>query len=345
MIQSALYHQLQAKIERINFSQLWPGFHSYHFALFDEESVMLDGKMRSKTEEFLANTAIHVEDQTLATWKVDADSPQDLDVLASLLVHEMFHCYQMEHQETRYPNDLILLRYPDLLDNYERKMCENRLLLQAFEKKDQALFLEFVRIRQSRFSLIGEILHQETKSETIEGSAEFVGLQALQQLSFKKYEERIQEFSRKLLDPGLLFDIRRISYVSGVFLLLNLQEFNIAVDKSLSHPLAIFDQLPHQKEEIFPKKPKGDLKSAFEKHSQKKLDTFAKYQAILTTKHLGSYTICGYDPMNMIRIGDDILATHLIFLDSQGETLKLMEPVILQCQANSDNVVEAYFTR
>jgi len=39
------------------------------------------------------------------------------------------------------------------------------------------------------------------------------------------------------------------------------------------------------------------------------------------------------------------LATHLIFLESQGEIIKLLEPVILKCQANSDNVIEAYYTR
>jgi len=345
MIQSALYHQLQSKIKKINFSLLWPGFHPFDFALFDEESVMLKGEILPKTHEFLGNTAIHYQGRLLATWKVDTDSPEDLDVFASLLVHEMFHCFQMEQLESRYPNDLSLLRYPDNLDNYEWKAYENRLLLQAYEEKNEALFQEFVQTREHRTTLIGEIIHQEAKAETIEGSAEYVGLLALKQCSLRQYDERVQDFARKLLDPANLFDIRRMSYVTGVFLLLNLQEHQIDVDKNLQHPHPFFDQLTVQETNLKLVKISGFLKAHFDAYLQKKRDTFVKYRALLTNRHPGNFIICGYDPMNMIRIGDDILATHLIFLESQGEIIKLLEPVILKCQANSDNVIEAYYTR
>jgi hypothetical protein len=47
----------------------------------------------------------------------------------------MFHVYQQQHGETRYPDDLELLAYPDDLNNYQIKMLENELLVKAFSKK------------------------------------------------------------------------------------------------------------------------------------------------------------------------------------------------------------------
>lgn len=61
----------------------------------------------SKTEEFLANTAICYQGRLIAIWCLSEE--MDLDILASKIIHEMFHAYQMECGESRFPEEVEAL--------------------------------------------------------------------------------------------------------------------------------------------------------------------------------------------------------------------------------------------
>jgi hypothetical protein len=57
--------------------------------------------------------------------------------------------------------------------------------------------------------------------------------------------------------------------------------------------------------------------------------------------------ICGYDPMNMIKIGNDILCQHFIMLQDRagGEPLFIAGPVVVHLKDGSIDEVAAYSQR
>ena len=75
----------------------------------------------------------------IAIWNFEMDSAGDTDVLAANIVHEMLHCFQWENRETRYPDDLELLMYPQNLENFNAKFFENKYLAEAFWEKDKEI--------------------------------------------------------------------------------------------------------------------------------------------------------------------------------------------------------------
>ena len=88
----ALYHQVKQAISLLDFHRIWPGFAPLKFALYDQETCFFDGRYIPKTDEFCANTSISYQGEQIAIWMV-AGEP-DASVLASKLVHEMFHGFQ-----------------------------------------------------------------------------------------------------------------------------------------------------------------------------------------------------------------------------------------------------------
>ena len=57
----------------------------------------------------------------------------------------------------------------------------------------------------------------------------------------------------------------------------------------------------------------------------------------------GNFTIIGYDPMNMVRIGDQMLCKTFIRLeDEKREVVTFFEPVLLKMKPGSANQVLGY---
>src|SRR5699024_5542371 len=122
----------------------------------------------------------------MAIWHMDY-ADEDDDVMAANLAHEMFHCFQKEMGESRYPDDLALLAYPADEHHFQMKFAENQLLAQAVRSKGRTALEQFVQLRRERETHIGADFQQELLVETIEGSAECIGMKALRQLDEEKY--------------------------------------------------------------------------------------------------------------------------------------------------------------
>src|SRR5699024_11914741 len=131
-----IYHQIQARLDRLDFTDLWPGFHLFPFALYDDQIVYLADYEIPWDERFLANTAIAFEGSYMAIWNMDFEVNKDLDLLTANIVHEMFHCYQNEHGESRFANDLELLRYPLDIEIFQTKYAENERLVHYIQTAD-----------------------------------------------------------------------------------------------------------------------------------------------------------------------------------------------------------------
>lgn len=164
----------------------------------------------------------------------------------------MFHVFQGSNNETRYPNDLVMLNYPDLLDNFRAKRIENLALYKAFFAKGQDekgdYLNEFIAIREYRKSIIGDIITQEYYTETIEGLAEYAGCMALKQISSKKYEKRMKDYIGKLviLDNNF-FDHRRLLYYSGAVFCIILKEMNINIHHQIGSTATSFFEIISEK--------------------------------------------------------------------------------------------------
>ena len=102
-----IYSLVKEKIDSVVFEELWPCFKRYDFALYNASQVILNWQIFSKTEEFLANTAICYQGRLIAIWCLSEE--MDLDILASKIIHEMFHAYQMECGESRFPEEVEAL--------------------------------------------------------------------------------------------------------------------------------------------------------------------------------------------------------------------------------------------
>jgi hypothetical protein len=358
-----IYKKVYENLDRINFESIWPGFHEYAFALYNDKIVYLVDKEIPIDSRFLGNTSITFEGKPMAIWCVSYEQDTiDIDGLTSNLVHEMFHCYQSDQGETRFPDDLYLLRYPDNLENYSLKYQENLYLTKAMYSKES--YLHFVEIRQKRVSLIGDIINQEFKAETIEGLAEYCGSQALKQLSLDKYQDRIEKYCNIVSTLSEeQFDIRRMSYYIGTLFFI----FSNAYEYSYNHDLSCHETFYNQltvatkitevsdfedktvveAETIAETVAVADAEAnqiqiIFNKYIQRKSNTINDFISTHKDEEMFDGYLCGYDPMNMIRLSDKLYCSHFIVVknDSLKEPRFIKGPILLYLKENSNNLIE-----
>ena len=190
-----LYERVNRQLERIDFEALWPGFHPFPFALYDGTHAVLDGRLMDCPEDFHGNTAVSFQGRLTAIWNVRPDLPGDDIGLASKLVHEMFHAFQMERNEKRFPNDLLLAAAELTPEYLALKAEECRCLTEPDG------LLRFQALREMRRAVNGGCIQEEFLTETIEGMAQYIELCALEQLCARRSgslrrQESIQESAR-----------------------------------------------------------------------------------------------------------------------------------------------------
>ena len=160
-----LYRAVSEALDRVDFASLFPGFRRYPFALYDEDAVTLAASETPYDRRFLGNTAIEFEGGFLAIWKVEKPREENTVSLAASLVHEMFHAFQRERGEARFPNDLIGLDYPRTAEAVLATEAEHALLREAFRTKEAAekrpLLDRFMAFRLHKEAWMGEIIEQE----------------------------------------------------------------------------------------------------------------------------------------------------------------------------------------
>jgi hypothetical protein len=244
-----LYLDVDKIIKSIDFNILWKGFHPYPFALYNSKTIWLEKEEILYHPEFCANTCIRFRGELLAIWQITESEEWELVNIAVGVVHEMFHCYQEELGESRYPDDLKILSYPMEERNFRVKLKENRLLAAAMRTQDintrKKLLTYFKACRQFREELIGGDILQEYKVETIEGAAEYISLLALKEIGEEMiYVQRIEEYMTVLEEcSARMLDIRRISYVTGAVLLLLLSQVSVPLTPGIGQTVDTFWEL------------------------------------------------------------------------------------------------------
>lgn len=338
------YWAVDGILEGLDFVQLAAGFHRYPFALYDGEWVCLDGTLRPWTEAFRGNTALLLEGEYVAIWNLAMDPVEDPALLAASLVHEMYHCHQLACGEGRFPSDLALLRLPDELAYFSRRQNEVLCLLGCCETGDVEELRRFAALRARRLRDWPELVLQELRTETIEGMAEFVGLKALRSMHSGKFDAAVRRHMELLgaEGPGC-FHLRRQAYSTGALYFLCLERLGRGVCNAFDSPLTTWEQNPVDTRDVpvtvqeFPW-----MEGA---HAALCAERRARIDAVCTGRPFVPCAgeICGYDPMNMFRLGDRIWCGHFVCLLVQGETRLYHGPLVLELQEGTDGTVKGYY--
>jgi hypothetical protein len=208
------YSRIKERIDAIDFNALWDGFHPFRFALYNETECYFDGKYIEKTDEFHANTSIFYNGENIAIWKLSEET-EDIDSLAASIVHEMFHAFQNECGEKRFPDERhALLEYHYSAENLSVKLRE-AVLMRTILEGGENNFSELLSLRKLRKKLFPRQYDYEARVEQIEGTANYIELLALMQIAPEKGKSRLLKMLDDITDAGEYFPIRIISYTIG----------------------------------------------------------------------------------------------------------------------------------
>ena len=229
-----LYYEVKKYIDTVDFSKLWRGFTPLKFALYTDKECFFDGAYIEKTDEFLANTSILYNGEWIAIWQVQ--EPMNPIVLTSKIIHEMFHGFQQMHKESRFFDELdALYNYKYEEGNLNLKLKENHLLCSLSTQFDKEMFEEFLQIRKYRYDAFCYEFHYESCVEQIEGTANYVELHCLKQLSAELFEKKLSAMKERIINPDNLLPVRIICYDIGALLLHVMTEKAIAFDDGFSN--------------------------------------------------------------------------------------------------------------
>ena len=228
-----LYKIVKSYLDKVDFSLLWKGFKPLKFALYNNETVFFDGKYVEKTSEFIANTAIEYKGEIIGIWNVMEDI--DPIVLASKMIHEMFHGFQRMNNETRFPDELdALYNYQYSDENLSIKLEENKLLVKLLDNYNVDDFNKLLGLRKYRADKFKYEYKYESLIEQIEGSANNVELNALKQLSNDLYLEKLNSLKNSIIDKSNFLPIRVLCYDIGAVLLEVLKRNSLTFDEGFS---------------------------------------------------------------------------------------------------------------
>ena len=334
------YLQVCQILRRVDFSRLWPGFHPYPFSLYDGVHAMLDGELVPCPPHFRGGTALYHQGRPLAIWNVAQDPPRDPELFAAALVHEMFHAFQLELGERRFPDDLALAAAP---------LTPETLALAAAEFSALAAgdLPRFKSLRERRRDLTGDVIREEFFAETIEGTAQYIQFSALSQLDPQKGSAALEECRKALSRPQRLTDLRRRAYDSGALLLCStiragldpthligretrpVYELLAPQIESAPVPAVSPAQLSHWRE----------LLQARQDERSRLLDTFLSGPR---AEIPGPFTVIGYDPMNLFRQGEWLYSSSYLCLSGPSGKIELTGDALLRMAPDSLNHAVSY---
>ncbi|MGN0971990.1 MAG: hypothetical protein ACI4OY_08540, partial [Aristaeellaceae bacterium] len=203
---------------------------------------------------------------------------------------------------------------------------------------------EVFALRRMREQCSPEDARQGFLTETVEGTAEWVGLTALAQLSPAKAARRLQQMAARLTEAGLhQLDTRRVSYDSGVCLLALARRAGLP--RPAGQEESISAQLAAQAASAFhaPLAPEETAywESVLAERRAARRAVLAGFRARPLRRLDGPFRLCGYDPMNMWRQDDSLYGTSFFLLqDGAGRQHPLTgETLLTMAQGSADLVL------
>lgn len=330
---------LEKYLNLIDYNKIWKGFSKTKYAIYNDENFYIndnygidlnlikkDSFYGGKTDErFIGNTSIKINDEYLAIWNEDYIS-KDMDnkKLTSLIVHEMFHCYQMANGEKRFPNEILGIDYPITVENISLRMLEREYLLGACiendkEKKMELLTL-FYNVRDKRENLMGKIMDYEKALESLEGTAVYVEFKALagltqddEKLLLKEYVEGFTRLSEENLK------IRGSTYSQGLLLGLIADEYIINWQSKFFNSEEFLSDFIRKNLKVkkisvnYKDQDLSEIKKYINNWEQKIENLFDEFDRKEKLNFLEeNFQVTGFDPMNIIKRDNEMI--HKNFL-------------------------------
>ncbi|MFA5432414.1 MAG: hypothetical protein WC319_06020 [Candidatus Paceibacterota bacterium] len=228
------YRRIEYLLSTIDFSLLWPNFIKYPFALYDDTNVVFEDAIFAKTNDFIGNTSIMFQNRNTAIWNMNEDI--DEEVLTSKIVHEMFHAFQNDNHENRYPKEIeALYKYQYDIHNLSNKFNENKLIVSLSHHFTTENFTNLLNMKSQRNKINPYEFSYEAKVEQIEGTAQYVELKALESLNIVKAEKLFERLCNNVVNPKNLFPIRIISYDCGALYIKLLIDNRIPFESGFSN--------------------------------------------------------------------------------------------------------------
>jgi len=356
-----IYGKVNGLLERLDYDSIWKGFSRKKLFLYQKDWVCSENKMFPWIEEFVGNSTIFWENEQVAIWKIeeetDVNDENEMLYLAANLVHEMFHAFQMERKEERFPNDLKRLVCQEKGEDWYFENRSNLLLAEAvnmvFEqgnhtRRQKVLLDRCMQIRLEHACMNPELVEQLEYLETAEGMAEYAGCMALKQLSTDLFEHRIREYALKLVDYEYLSKNERTSaYLFGTLLLIATKAVGYGIfhqigEETRSLGEGIREQILMDRQTQIA----NYDQELGEREQWKKMQIEAFIYGISKDNMEeveGEFRIVGYDPMNMLRVGELVLCKTFIRLQKENkDMITFFEPILLVMKPQSENEVISY---
>ena len=141
----------------------------------------------------------------------------------------------MMNKECRFPDELdALYNYEYNDDNLSIKLEENKLINELIDNYNPQTLNELLSLRKYRFNNFSYNYKYESSIEQIEGTANYVELMVLKQLSNDLYLEKLNSLKERIINKDNFLPIRIISYDIGALLLFILNENSIPFDNGFS---------------------------------------------------------------------------------------------------------------
>ncbi len=340
-----LWHGVDSRLARIDFEAIWPGFSPVDFALYTPQLMCFKGQVSDKPASFIGNTAIEYEGRSIAIWNMSYTTVEDgdsLDRLAASLVHEMFHAFQHRQKETRFAKDLELVLYPRdpalvAWTDRESGILAESAFYQGDDRREKALqaLRRIAAIRAEKTTLSGGATSNEYRVETTEGLAEYAGYRGLCQLDARLAAKQLAHYKDQVLNRDYLFDVRRRCYFSGILLAITLEKAGLPVAHDLTEKETFWDglRIPRCPVEPLSAQELSRATLLVAEENQKRADLLAGFRDRFPEKRPARALIVGYDPMNLVRIDDFLISTHILMIEEggvgttfTGDHLFLMKP-------------------
>ena len=149
--------------------------HLYHHPFYSEAVVEIPW-----SEGFAGITLILFKEYPTAIVKVDSFA--DDSRLYSVLAHELFHRLQYVKGESRFPDEVLGITYPNDAENIALHQQEHLHLYKSVMATDIAERVndlnQFISYRERRAEVIGQFMEYEQLIETVEDPAYYVELNA-----------------------------------------------------------------------------------------------------------------------------------------------------------------------
>lgn len=330
------YYQVEAHLDTIDFSSLWKGFERLKFALYNQDTCFFNGEYIEKDDHFVANTAIDYKGETIAIWHVMQE--MDSDVLASKIVHEMFHAFQKINKESRFPNEMeALMMYQYTPENLSMKHLEIKVMCQLLEDFDFTHFQHLLTLKKTRYNMFEYEVYYESTIEQIEGSAHFVEWKALSKISHDKAEKLLESMIQKVLDSTNYIPVRIISYSVGALFFYLLEKTDVEEFENFSNePISI--SLIKQRDcmEDFVVKPDDQFIKLIQNYNNETSQIIKKAQEKNEIVLEGDYPLLGLNVYNARVLEKYLVSTYFVmFLENQTQKTLMGDFVIELNETNN----------